>query len=819
MSPSPVRGFFSRPLLFLTPFFIAGLAVGPDLAPAGPWLRPALVLTALLLVLASRGGRGLPLVPAGLLLGLIGAATTMTLYQAPMEPEHVFHLRERPDLVFGGRVVEPPRMSEGRARLVVSAEEVLEVGGRPRPAQGRIYLSMAADRPPAGIGDRVRFPAKLRRIVGFGNPGGFDFERHWAGQGVRVSAFLESPRLLAVYRATEEGFSPRYWLGRLRGRAAGFLERNLNQPARGLVKALTLGDQDDIEPEIREGFRRLGLAHLLAISGLHVGLVALAAYWLILKLLLLGPDWALRWDLHRTARLLALVPVLFYASLAGGRPSTTRAAVMVVVFMLALSAGRGRDPLTALAAAALAVLAFLPGSVFTASFQLSFAAAGGIILLAPRFPASPFAGPTSQDEAPPRAGPLIRAWGLVIISASALLATGPIAAYHFQRFPALSLPANLVFTPLVSLAVVPAGLVALALPGLAGPVLFILERFIWILLASIEPIGAWPGVELVIPRPGLPFMTAYYLALTAAVVVRPCKKKVLAVGALLCVYGLFLGASHVVENTKPRLRVTFLDVGQGSAAFLSLPERGRMVIDGGGFAQSSFDTGEAIIAPFLLDQGVTRLDVLALSHPQADHVGGLPFLARTFKPAELWTNHAPSRNADHQALLEIAAAMGIRHPALAELYRPRAFGPARVLALAPAPNFIRHYTRREIMAGQNDLSLVLKVEMGRRSVLFPGDLEAEGVADLLARQPGRLRADVLLAPHHGSAAAMTPALLEAVRPEIVVFSAGPFNRFGFPSPDAQALVRAFGARIFRTDRDGAVTVTTDGESLEVETFR
>jgi competence protein ComEC len=684
-------------------------------------------------------------------------------------------------------------------------------------------LTVEGDRVNAAMGDRVRFPAKLRDVNGFGNPGGFDYSRYMAAKGTWTRAFLESPRLLFPVRRAGDGWSFSSFLGRLRQRAADFIDGGVGQPTAGLLKALTVGQQGELEDELVEAFRRLGLSHLLAISGLHVGLVAAAGFFLFKFLLLLRPSNALRFDVRRAAALLSLGPVIFYAALAGGRPSTSRAAIMAAVFILALLVQRRKDYLTALAAAAWAVLIPSPGAIFDPSFQLSFAAVGAIILALPRFREFVnFRRTPDLDPAPPSR---FRKWfwGLVFVSAAAMIGTSPIAAWHFNRLPLLSLPANLVFTPLIAVGVVPAGLVALGAapvwPGLGEAILGGIEYFLFLVLLGLEALAGLDGIDLLVPRPGPVFMIGYYAVLGCFFLVQPLRKA-LAVGALAAAaWAVALVAPALWPAGPPVLEVTVLDVGQGSATHVSLPDGAQLLVDGGGFPGGEFDPGENLIAPYLLSKGVRRMDLIALTHPQMDHAGGLPFIAARFRPAEFWSNHAPSWNADTRELERIAREKNLRLPSLADLAVPRKFGPAEIEVLAPAPDYLETRGVRADSSRLNNESLVVKITLGHVSFLLPGDLETEGIAELLRRQHDRLKADVLLAPHHGSGRSMTPEFLRAVDPEVVIFSVGRQNRFGFPAPEVLKMVEAAGARVYRTDRDGAVTVATEGARLRVETYR
>ncbi len=812
----------NRPLVWLLPFFLGGLVIGPELIRAGSWLWPLVWISSLLLFFVSFFKGRFGLISVGLVFALIGVAASVSVFTPPRSPFHVYHHQDELQ-VFGGRVVEPPRVTEGRTRLVVAADEAIPMGGPIQVVTGRIQVTIRGEGLTVTAGDRVRFTAALREIRGFSNPGVFDYRKYMAGRNIWVGAFLDDARRLTVLRPVKESRSLRRFVNRFRNRIAALIDKSTGQPGRGLIKAMLLGIQDDIDPAIREAFRRLGLAHLLAISGLHVGLVATLCFILIRKLLLLRPRLALQYNVRRVAAVASIFPVLGYAALAGGRPSTIRAAVMVVVFLLSMLIERRKDPITALAVAAWIILIVAPGAVFTASFQLSFAAAATIIIIVPHFPYSPWRPSHRIVRGPFRLGLFRWGWGLTAVTLAALAGVTPIVAYHFHKIPLASFPANLVFTPLISFIVVPAGLLALVLapvvPIAAQAIFRLIEYLLWLVLPSLDIAAAWPGAELMTSRPGPVFLAVYYLLIITVFLIRPWKRAVVVALTALGIYGAALWVPVFLASQTPELRVTMLDVGKGNAAHVTFPDGTQMMIDGGGFGGSDFDPGEAIIAPYLLSEGITHLDVLVLSHPHADHVGGLPFLARRFGPTAFWSNHAPSSYFKYQELLAVARKRNMVQPTLADLYSPRSFGPAKVQVLAPPVGFMSGQTEKAVQRRHNDNSLVLKIVMGRWAFLFPGDLMSDGEADLVLRQGDELRAGILLAPHHGGSTSLTTDFLEAVRPEYVVFSAGRIYDYELPTLQAVNRAEKAGAGIFRTDRDGAVTFVTDGERLEIKTYR
>jgi competence protein ComEC len=267
-----------------------------------------------------------------------------------------------------------------------------------------------------------------------------------------------------------------------------------------------------------------------------------------------------------------------------------------------------------------------------------------------------------------------------------------------------------------------------------------------------------------------------------------------------------LFARDWARRHDPSLRVTFLDVGQGDAAVIEAPGGAVVLVDGGGSFDDSFDTGERIVEPFLRARGISRVDLVALSHPHPDHLNGLRRILRRFPVGALWTSGDDGHNPEYTHLVALAREHGVPTPVPA----PSALGGAR---LEPEGPFIASAAGEAIGPppglSVNDASLVLRLSFAGRAVLFPGDLEADGEGELVGRravgQP--VAADVLKVPHHGSRTSSSDELVDAVHPALAVISLGWRNRFHFPAPEVLQRYAARGARVLRTDRDGAVTVT------------
>jgi competence protein ComEC len=265
------------------------------------------------------------------------------------------------------------------------------------------------------------------------------------------------------------------------------------------------------------------------------------------------------------------------------------------------------------------------------------------------------------------------------------------------------------------------------------------------------------------------------------------------------------------------LRVTYLDVGQGCAALLEIPGGTCLLVDGGGFFHNRFDVGARVVAPFLWKKKIGRVETLVLSHPHPDHLNGLLFIAKHFHVKEVWFSGEKSRMYTYISLLNALKKKGISITASGFGTPPKKMGGVRFEFLYPPPYFQKPKASQRWRSTNNN-SLVLKVTMGKKSFLFPGDIEREAENELVQLAKGQLDSSVLLAPHHGSKSSSTIGLLDSIKPEVVVFSAGWGNIYHFPHDTVLRRYKKRDCQIYQTNKHGAVTITTNGNSLDTKPF-
>jgi competence protein ComEC len=745
-----------RPLVGAAVGLAVGSAIGVHGAPFPPVAHAALALA-----LAP------PLAPlAFVAAGWRAAEAAAARGRASADPRSV---------LTGSVATVPERTADlVRFRLRTAAGDALDVLAPPSPW-------------PLALGDRIRLEATLREPPAARNPGGRDVRARLAASGVALQAIATAP---AVRLAPP---SPAALLERARERLAEAAARALPAREAGLVRAIGSGDRGGLDPETTRSFARSGLAHVLAVSGLHLVVVALGLERLLRALFLRLDGVAARVDPRRLAAALALPWALAYAVATGAGVPVLRAALAAGAALLGTLLDREGDALQALALAALVLLAADPGSALDPSLQLSFAAVAGLAL---------WAGPLR------RLVPLARAprgtWRARLgepllagacASLAATVATAPVLAFHFRQLPTLGVLANLAGVPLGSALTVLAtlaGLLAALAPALALPVLAAARPLATALLALSDAAAAPAWAVLGVGTPGLAGALASYGAALAATRARGLARAAAWAGAAAA---LLLPADLRARAARLRggLEVTFVSVGQGDAALLRLPDGSAVLVDAGGAAHGGADPGARDVVPLLRDLGVRRLAAVFVSHPHPDHVLGLAAIADALPIEATFSNGEPGDGASDAVLAPLA---------------PRPLLPGDGWARAGVSFDVLGGDRAAL--GPNDASLVLRVRYGETVFLFPGDVEARGEAAAVLR--GGLRADVVKIPHHASRTSSTRAFVEAVRPRHAVACVGAGNRHGFPHGEVLERWRGVGATVHRTD-EGAVRFVSDGRTI------
>jgi len=736
------------------------------------------------------------------------------------------------DLVVEGIVAGLPDAAPHGSRFLFRVERWPDDGAARQPLPERLLLTWR-DGPPgetavpgeqavpgtAGAlrpGQRYRLTVRLRRPRGLANPHGFDYAYWLLAEGVHATGYVRHGTALAAGGPVPWPVRIAMWRAGLRDHLRAALPDDARYGP--VLIALVIGDQRGIAQADWDIFRRTGISHLVSISGLHITMIAGAAGALARTLWRhsfglgrrLRRPLPLLWPAQHAALVVTVLAALGYGWIAGMQIPALRTVAMLVVAALALWSGRATPVSVVLAWAAGIAVAIDPWAVMSPGFWLSFGAVAVIFLHARDRPEDrqPEAGAHGGRGRMARLGASIAdaartQWAVTI-------GLVPLTLLLFGQVSLVSCVANAVAIPVVSLLVTPLALAGAVLPvPLAAPLLAVAHAVLAWLVSGLAWLAApaWAVWEAAHPgwwRTALAIGGVWLLLVPRRPMWprtgRPMPRWA---GAGLMVPMLVTGRAAVAEG---EMRVTALDVGQGTAVLVET--RGHALLyDAGPAYVSGTSAGGQVVVPFLRASGIRRLDMLMVSHEDADHAGGVRDVMQAV-PVESRLTAGPSA---HRLMSEPG-------------------GPGWDPCVSGA-NWqwdgvrfdVLHPLAEELVAGRlqsNARSCVLRVATAHRSLLLTGDIGVREELALVGRQPpDQLRADVLLVPHHGSGTSSHVAFLRAVRPEVAIFQLGFANRYRHPREDVWRRYERAGIARYRTDETGAVSIMTSGHALEVVPYR
>lgn len=656
----------------------------------------------------------------------------------------------------------------GRDGVYAPSQPVIESA---RQLPSKLRLSWYYPDQAIKAGQQWTFTVKLKRVHGTLNPGGFDYERWLFTEGIGATGYVRPyPKPLLLGRDSAWN-SIAVWRQRITDQLSNILG---DSSSLALIKALTIGDGNSITQQQWEIFRKTGTTHLVVISGSHIGLIAGLVYFLVLKL------WAwtgwLSQSPQKVAAVSAVLVAIFYSGLAGFSVPTQRSVVMLAIAMTAIILQRNTRPFNTLSIALFAVLIFDPLAVLAAGFWLSFLAVSLIVYA--------ISG---------RLGQLGHVLGAIKLHWVTSVGLSPLLLLFFQQVSLIAPLANLVAVPVISLLAVPLSLLAVFTlfisVTLAGKLFYLVDAVLqglwWLLVHLAE-----------IPMASINYAPPSYWALLFAV---PGILLLLApVGIPARWLSLVMFLPLVVTDAKrPEtgdISMTLLDVGQGLSAVVQTAHH-LLVYDTGAKFSTESDMGQSVLLPFLRLQGIAKIDSLIISHGDNDHIGGTASLMRGLAAEQVLTS-VP------QQLLEYA-------PISCAAGQTWLWDEVRFTILSPQQTFV----------SENDNSCVLKIQSEHGTVLLTGDIEAAAESWLVDNYGKSLKADVLIAPHHGSKTSSTAGFLQAVQPDYVLIPAGYRNQFGHPHKDVLARYRQVDAIWLNSADSGAITIDAENSAWVVQGMR
>jgi competence protein ComEC len=695
-------------------------------------------------------------------------------------------------------------------------------------------------------GTRIQIRAKLHPARNYRNPGAFDYEGYLRDNGISVLGSAEAKDIERL-----PGFSGsriQFWRMRVHASIVAKIHQLWPASQASLMDAMVLGEETFLRNATRTEYQRSGTYHVLVVSGMNLSILAVAIFWTLRQF---------RVDPALAA--IATVVVSFgYAFVVGVGPPVWRAALMLATYLGARLLYRERNMMNAIGAAALGVLIADPHALFGASFQLTFLAvfiiagigspilerttlpyARGLRLL----PAASYdlhvAPAVAQFRLDLRliAGRLKRfiggrlslalpailmrvAFGLCeLIFISALMQAGLalLMAYHFHRATTMGMPANLAVIPLTQV-LMPASAAAIGLgyisTALAKPAVWISGLALEGIAGTVHRLGGahLAGASIAdmrVAMPSLAMILASIAALALAMLAAQFRRtRVAAFASVVVLFGVAVWIGFI--PSRPHLRtgvmeMTTIDVGQGDSILLVTPEGGTMLIDAGGLPQwmhSDFDLGEQVVSSYLWNRGIDRLDVVAITHPHADHLGGMPAVIANFHPRELWLSI--DKPVGQLASIVAQAERAGMKVSVKKEGDEFDYGGTHFHMLAPGRDQVTGSMR------PNDDCLVFTVTFAGTTALLEGDAERPAERRVVEQHP---EAMLLKVAHHGSASGTSADLLSTIHPRYAVISVGARNVYGHPRREVLERLQEAGVKTYRTDEEGAVSFYLDGKSV------
>ncbi len=840
----------------LLPYFLVYLSGILAALPASqsflfPYFLPLSAAVTGALVFARSRPR--PLVKAVVLVLLFPLGFSAPSWQDRLKPDHHIwnHLQEGQRAVVEGWIEGPPTIFPDKVRYRVRLEQITYKNSSPVRVTGSARITLYQPENPFRMGDRLRFNRiKLKRPRNFKNPGRFDYVTYTRSKGIDVLGGVSKAKYIERLGSAPLGFftSQR---GHIRERMLSFFDRHLPVDSAALLKAMLLGEKQYLSEKLRQAYIDTGVAHLMAVSGLHIGFLAGACYFLLYPLVFrllwkFRSSWALLGYGRKIVSSMCIVPVLFYVFLVGAKISALRAGVMILVYLFAVLINREKHLLNALLVAAFLILIWNPEAVAGPGFLLSFGALLTIVL-AIQFMEKPAGDALDQlGEVPwyrriPRQRLGEASWtarlydifqSTVFITLCAVLGTLPILIYFFNHISIGGIFLNLLLVPLTGV-LIPLGLLTSLLALLYEPlaaVLMPLTAGLLHLYVELPQFAATlPFMSFYVPTPPAIWPILYY-ALLAAIPLWLRSRKIhkkpvpenrtpwekaypwgLGLASLVLIVSFIWPRFSFFKNGE--LSVYLLDVGQGESIYMEFPNGETLLLDGGGYFRNSLDVGKLVVAPFLWNRGLWGLSYVGATHSDNDHISGLESLAGLL-PIRHFLDRRPALRDRRIDQLKSRLINQDTVPLPLETGQPWQIGEVRLTLLHPTPDFIAQESASRKHRIGNDLSMVWKVEYGAFSMLLTGDI-TERAERYLVEHEAPLQAGILKAPHHGSRTSSTQDFIRAVGARDVIVSSGYFNIFHHPHPQVVDRYRREGATLWRTDLQGAIRITTNGTDTRI----
>ncbi|WP_352420057.1 DNA internalization-related competence protein ComEC/Rec2 [Proteiniborus sp.] len=691
------------------------------------------------------------------------------------------------DLVIEGVIENRTALNEDKSTYVVKVNRLF-YNNKLLNLEEKILLNYY-DKEILDVGYKIRVKGRLLLPRENTNPGLFNYRLYLQTKDIHTTLNSDSSSL---YIISKDKTSQKQILRlKFQEKIISILKNTLDEKNSRIMSSIILGQDSFLDEETGTRFRELGLSHILAVSGLHIGII----YLFIAKILkLLGTD-------KKFSVIISLIIIWIYAFLIGFPASVLRSSIMFSILSLSALFYRRYDSINTLSFAALLLIMIRPLWIFDVGFQLSFVATTSIIILTPRINC------------------LLSIYSKTVARLlSSLIAVQiglfPILAYHFNSYAVISLMSNLILIPIFSFSLVLCFILIIVSIIFINPI-FLLGYLLNIILNAanfiIDTLYKFSFINLSLPSLGIRFILLFYLVLLAGLrIIRIdfFKPKINKLIFNYMILVILVGFFNVIIFNETTLE--FIDVGQGDSCLVSTKDK-VFLIDTGGTAFSKFDVGERIVLPFLVKKGINRLDAVFISHFHEDHAEGLISLLNNIKIDNIFIGY---ENTENELFNEIMHLSNMSNTKVFKIYENDSIyldNNNFIKVLNPSYNM-----SIDTISNENNLSMVLNLISYNKKILFTGDIEKESEYKIINNfELGKI--DIIKAPHHGSSTSSTPELLKAASPSYTVIQVGK-NNFGHPNTEVLDRYKQIGAKVLRNDENGLITFRINNNGIKIHTY-
>ncbi len=784
--------------------FMIGIVIQNHFEQSLYWLVVPLLLNAVVLFL--RLDKPYLKIFMTITISLAIGATNLLIQSTPPSNNHISTLIDLPQTItLQGILTKSPTYKNNITRLTIESQFILKENSPETPCTGTLYLGLkdqlAIDIVP---GDTLIIKAKLKRPTGYLAEDIFYYPTFLAQKNIWVNGYISSSlhikRVPSNKKESNKYSLIRYYPEKFRYNFAKKIDIEVPETA-PIYKAILLGDRSSIPKATLETFKKLGLMHLLAISGLHMAVLVALMFMGFVRVCKLSTWLMLKTNIYKMSALLTIPIIILYSSITGGHTPVIRAVIISSLVLVAVCINRKKSALTLISLAAILILTISPQYIFTASFQLSFIAVTSIIL----FCTKTFSN-TTQKKKNIKSRVLNYLLLAIQVSFVASLATMPILLFHFNRVSLIGPIANLIIEPLICLLALPLGFMAIISETILlnysgfflhiGSITIKVALYITDLLANLRYTETWQS------SPTIYIIYFFYLTGVLALILKDKPRTMKLLICLFIISGLSMFSfGKVKDDPRDHHKISYLDVGQGSSTLVQFKNGENILIDAGGTDFSEQTVGEMIIGPYLFKKRIKTINSIFITHGDSDHYNGAKFIIKHFGTEKLITPKYEVTNDNFGNFLkwaELDAKLKIIPVEKGDEFN---FGEGNIIC-------VENFTNKKKI----NMGAVYRLTVDKITALFPGDIPAEEERNLMKLD---IDSDILLSAHHGSKTSNDDGFIKVVSPKLVIVSSSSSRMKHFPSQSTKNTFSENNIKAILTAEKGSIVISIQDDEMNV----